>query len=62
MKHHNITSLSIEPDADGITFTLRVKIKGGGELVLSGPDAIPAFYTISNVVTDVYEDKNDYLH
>lgn len=57
MKPHNITSLTIEPDTDGIAFTLRVKINGGGELILNGPDAIPAFYTISSVATDPYEDE-----
>lgn len=56
MKPHNITSITVEPDVDGISFTCRVKIKGGGELVLNGPDAIPVFYTISSVATEPYED------
>lgn len=57
MKTHNITSITAEPDPDGVAFTLRVKIKGGGELVLNGPDAIAAFYTISSVATECYEDE-----
>lgn len=57
MKTHNITSITAEPDPDGVSFTCRVKIKGGGELVMNGTDAIAAFYTISNVATEPYEDE-----
>jgi hypothetical protein len=58
-KHHNIASITAEPDADGVTFTCRVKLKGGGELVMNGPDAIPAFYTISGFACEIYEDASD---
>jgi len=56
-KPHNIASITAEPDPDGVSFTCRVKIKGGGELILNGPNAIPAFYTISEVATECYEDE-----
>jgi hypothetical protein len=62
MKTHNVSSITVEPDADGVSFTLCVKIKGGGEMVLNGPEAIAAFYTISGVCTDVYEDDKGYMH
>lgn len=56
-KSHNIVSITAEPDPDGVTFTCRVKVKGGGELVLNGPEAFPAFYTIANVAAGAYEDE-----
>jgi hypothetical protein len=55
-KTHNIASITCEPDPDGVSFTLRVKLKGGGELVMHGPDAIPVFYAMSNHTTEPYED------
>jgi hypothetical protein len=58
-KAHNIASITAEPDPDGVTFTCRVKIKGGGELVMHGADAIPAFYTISGFVCEQYDDENE---
>ncbi len=57
MKQHNIASITAEPDADGVSFTLRVKLTTGGELVLNGPEAIAVFYTISNVSTEPYDDE-----
>ncbi len=56
---HNIASITAEPDPKGVTFTLRVKLIGGGELVIHGPEAIPAFYTISNAATEQYDDNED---
>jgi hypothetical protein len=58
-KPHNIASITAEPDPEGVTFTLRVKLIGGGELVINGPEAIPAFYTISNAATEQYDDENE---
>ena len=54
---HNIASITFEPDPDGIKCTLRVRIVGGGEMILNGPDAIPAFYTISNHCSEQYYDE-----
>lgn len=53
---HNIASITAEPDPDGVNFVCRVKLATGGELVLRGPDAIPVFYTVSNLATEPYED------
>lgn len=59
MKQHNIASITAEPDATGVTFTLRVKLTGQGELVLHGPEAIGAWYAIAECASAVYEHDDD---
>ena len=57
-KPHNIMSITAEPDPDGVTFTLIVKLDGGGELKLNGPDAIPVFYTLAGFTCEQYDDED----
>jgi hypothetical protein len=56
-KPHNIAAITAEPDPDGVTFTLRVKLSNGGELVMEGPEAISAYFTISSHCAEQYDDE-----
>lgn len=64
-KPHNISKLTAEPDPDGVTFTLRVKMNDGGELVINGIQALDTFMEMSCIVANVYiqdEKKKETIH
>jgi hypothetical protein len=62
MKPHNIASITAEPDPNCVTFTCRVKMSNGGELVLHGPDAIDVFYAMAGFTCEQYDDEKETVH
>lgn len=56
-KPHNIAAITVEPDTDGVKFKLRIKLTDGGEMVINGRDAIPVFYTVSDIAMEQYNDE-----
>lgn len=64
-KPHNIKTLTAEVDPEGVSFTLRVKMNDGGELVMRGINALDTFMEMSCIAANCYvqdEPEEEYLH
>lgn len=54
MKPHNLTKLTIFPDADGNTFHFEAVTENGGSFTMSGPFAVSTFIEMTEAVVSCY--------